>query len=136
MFIKNGLRFNIHQRYTDPETGEKGIDMSRPENRARFGVIEIPDPVRMPDETHSNQEINEAPYLISTPKSPEQLERQQDDKDRQAAVRHLQDTDYLFSIDRHAVLLAEEPAREADLRVSREAAREVLRAYKVKYPQP
>jgi hypothetical protein len=73
MFIKNGLRFNIYQRYTDPVTGEKGIDMTRPENRARFGVEEIADPVRESDETHYNQEINEAPYLICTLKSPEQL---------------------------------------------------------------
>lgn len=34
---------------------------------------EIPDPVRESDETHYNQEIDEAPYLIVTPKSPEQL---------------------------------------------------------------
>lgn len=73
MFIKNGLRFNIYQRYTDPVTGEKGIDMTRPENRARFDVQEIPDPSRESDETHYNQEIMEAPYIISTPKSPEQL---------------------------------------------------------------
>ena len=73
MFIKNGLRFNIYQRYTDPVTGEKGIDMTRPENRTRFGIEEIPDPSRESDETHYNQEINEAPYLICTPKSPEQL---------------------------------------------------------------
>ena len=136
MFIKNGLRFNIYPRYTDPETGEKGIDMTRPENRARFGVTEIPDPARGNDEIEYTQEINEAPYVVITPKSAEQLEQQQDGKDRQAAIKHLQDTDYLFSIDRHAVLLADEPTREADLKVSREAAREVLRAYKVKYPQP
>lgn len=73
MFIKNGLRFNILTKYTDPITGEKGIDMTRPENRTRFGVEEIPDPVRESDETHYNQEIMEAPYLICTPKSPEQL---------------------------------------------------------------
>jgi hypothetical protein len=73
MFIKDEKRFSIHQRYTDPATGEKGIDMSRPENRERFGVTEIPDPVRQPDETHYNQEINEAPYLVSTPKPPEMI---------------------------------------------------------------
>lgn len=73
MFIKNGLRFNIYQRYTDPVTGEKGIDMTRAENRARFGIEEIPDPSRESDETHYNQEIMEAPYIISTSKSSEQL---------------------------------------------------------------
>ena len=74
MFIKNGLRFSILQRYTDPETGEKGIDMSRPENRARFGVTEIPDPARGNDEIEYTQEINEAPYVIITPKPAEMVE--------------------------------------------------------------
>lgn len=80
MFIKNGLRFNINPRYTDPVSGEKGIDMSRPENRARFGVTEIPDPVRMPDETHYNQEINGTPYLISVPKPQRMLDEQHNGK--------------------------------------------------------
>lgn len=73
MFIKNGLRFNIYTPYTDPETGEKGINMTIPENRARFHIIEIEDPIRESDETHYVQELNEPPYLINTPKAPEQL---------------------------------------------------------------
>lgn len=134
MFIKDGKRFNIYQRYIDPDTGEKGIDMTRPENRERFGVTEIPDPVRESDETHYNQEIEEAPYLICTPKSPAQLERLADDKAFAQAKQHLADTDYLFTVDRHAMLVKEEASREAVLAVSREAAREAIRNYKAKYP--
>jgi len=74
MFIKDGKRFNIHQKYRDPETGEHGIDMTLQVNRDRFGVTEIPDPVRMPDETHYNQETDDAPYLIVTPKPQEQVD--------------------------------------------------------------
>jgi hypothetical protein len=76
MFIKDSLRFNIHQRYTDPVTGEKGIDMTRPENRARFGVTEIPDPSRGNDEIEYTQELNEAPYIVITPKPQRMLDQQ------------------------------------------------------------
>jgi hypothetical protein len=41
--------------------------------RAEVGVVEIPDPIRESDETHYNQEVVDPPYLISTPKSAEQL---------------------------------------------------------------
>jgi hypothetical protein len=74
MFIKNGLRFNIYPKFTDPDTGESGIDLaSNPTRRLQYGITEIPDPNRESDETHYNQEINEAPYLICTPKAPEVL---------------------------------------------------------------
>jgi hypothetical protein len=121
-------RVNIYAPYK----GRSKLDT--PEIRAAVGVIEIPDPARGNDEIEYTQELNEPPYIIITPKSAEQLERQLDYKNRIASQKHLDDTDYLFSIDRHASLLATEPAREVELKASREAAREVLRAYKVKYP--
>lgn len=37
---------------------------------------EIPDPARGDDEIEYTQEINEAPYIVITPKSQEQLEKQ------------------------------------------------------------
>ena len=62
-------RVNIHSAY-------KGFSrLDSPEIRAAANVIEIADPVRMPDETHYNQEIDEAPYLITTPKPQEQLDQ-------------------------------------------------------------
>ncbi len=69
MFIdKDTLkRVNIYAAYK----GRSRLDT--PEIREAVGVIEIPDPVRESDETHYNQEIDDAPYLICTPKSPEQL---------------------------------------------------------------
>ena len=95
---------------------------------------EIPDPARGNDEIEYTQEINEAPYIVITPKSQEQLARQQADKDKRNAEQHLASTDYLFNLDRHDTLLKEDPAREKDLRASREAARAVLRQYKKDYP--
>lgn len=60
-------RVNIHAPY-------KGRSkLNTPEIRAAVGVIEIPDPVRGNDEIEYTQELDDAPYIIITPKSPEQL---------------------------------------------------------------
>ena len=48
----------------------------------------------------------------------------------QTAQRFLNETDYLFAVDRHARLLSEEPTREAELVAKREEAREAIRKYK------
>ncbi len=71
MFIcsETGRRVNIHSAYA----GFSRLDT--PEIRQAANVIEIADPERMPDETHYNQEIDEVPYLISTPKPQEQLDQ-------------------------------------------------------------
>lgn len=114
--------------------------LSTPEIREAVGVIEIADPAPPADyseETYFRTETGDRmpPYVVYTKKSPEMLERQQDDKDKREAQAHLDSTDYLFSLDRHAELLASEPQREADLVASRAAARAVIRAWKVKYPE-
>jgi len=57
-----------------------------------------------------------------------------DNKNLEAAKKHLADTDYLFNVDRNAKLVLEEAERATALTVSREAARETIRQYKVKYP--
>lgn len=121
MFIKNGLRFNIHQRYTDPETGEKGIDMSRPENRARFGVTEIPDPARGNDEIEYTQEINEAPYVIITPKPAEMVAKQNQVKLNATSLQYLASTDWM-------VIRAAEGGTPLSLEVKalRQAARDAI----------
>ena len=128
IFKTTKLRANQYARYVD----EQGTQYSQVPLEL---LEEIPDPARGNDEIEYTQEINEAPYIIITPKSQEQLERQQDDKDATSAKQHLADTDYLFSLDRNATLVATEPERAAALVASREAAREVLRAHKVKYPK-
>ena len=71
--------------------------------------------------------------IVAPQMSQEQLERQADGEAFYAAEQLLIRTDYLFSVDRHATLLTDEPLREAELKASREAARETIRAYKVKY---
>ena len=124
-------RVNIYYTY-------KGFSkLDTPEIRARAGVIEIAEPAApedYTDETYYRTEQDYSPYIIFTKKSPEQLEQLLDSKNLEAAKRHLLDTDYLFNVDRHAKLQLEEVERAADLANSRELAREVIRAYKVKYP--
>ena len=128
IFKTTKLRANQYARYMD----EQGTQY----HQVPLELLEeIPDPARGNDEIEYTQEINEAPYIVITPKSPEQLDRQQDDKDKLNAEQHLSETDYLFLIDRHDKLKGDEAQREFDLRASREAAREVLRAHKTKYPK-
>ena len=88
------LRVNIYAPYK----GRSKLDT--PEIRAAVGVIEIADPIPpedYSDETYYRTEQDAAPYVIYTKKSPEQLERLQDDKNLQSAVNHLESTDYLFA---------------------------------------
>src|SRR5690606_15457534 len=72
MYIRNGKRINIYAPYVDEE-GTKYVDLRSPELRAKFGIQEIPDPKRESAETHYVQEIDEAPYIINTPKPPEMI---------------------------------------------------------------
>ena len=64
MFIDQDTlkRVNIYGAYK----GRSKLDT--PEIRAAVGVIEIPDPVRGDENYNYNQEIDEPPYLIVTPK--------------------------------------------------------------------
>lgn len=78
MFILQATQkaINIYAPYTDPVSGVHGIDLTRPENREACGIIEIPDPLPPADyseDTYYRNEQDEAPYVIYTRKSPEQL---------------------------------------------------------------
>lgn len=72
MYIRDGKRINIYAPFVDEE-GTKYVDLRSPELRAKFGIQEIPDPHRESTETHYVQEIDEAPYVINTPKPAEVL---------------------------------------------------------------
>lgn len=77
MFIKNGKRINIDVPYTDPETGTKGIRLTDPDNRAKYGVTEIPDPTPPEDfnpDYYFVDEQNEAPYIVYERKPLEMIE--------------------------------------------------------------
>ena len=69
-------RANIYAPYTSPE----GVRYS---TTPRELLDEIPDPVRESDETHYNQEINDPPYLISTPKPQEQIDASHNERIKQ-----------------------------------------------------
>ena len=67
MFIKDGKRINIYARHTTDE-GVTYANLTDPAVRSALGVTEIPDPIRESDVTHFVSEIDEAPYVINTPK--------------------------------------------------------------------
>ena len=134
MFIRNELRFNPHAEQVIDGILYPASSFRDPEVLARLGITEIPDP--QPPEDYSDKfyyrtEQDTAPYVIYTKKSDEQIAQITDTENRDTAQRHLDDTDYLFTVDKYAQLSDQ---RKADLTASREAARVVIRDYAVKYP--
>ena len=136
MFIKDNKRWN--KPYSRGTTEIDGVRYPNtvwddPTFRAAQGVTEIPDP-QLPegvsDETHYIHTLNEAPWFDVTPKSDEQIATQNLSKAATAAQMYLDSTDYLFSVDRNAKLLADEPDRAAELITKREEARVTVRLWK------
>ncbi|HRC95269.1 MAG TPA: DUF4376 domain-containing protein [Coprothermobacter proteolyticus] len=74
MFIRNGKRFSISQTLEENGFRFTSADLSKPDIRAFLGVTEIADPVRKNEDFWYNQEIDDAPYLTTTPKSAEQIQ--------------------------------------------------------------
>lgn len=108
--------------------------LTTPEIRAAVGVIEIADPTPpadYSDDTYYRTEQDDAPYVIFTRKSPEQLEQLADGKALANARKYLVDTDYLFTVDKYAQLTEE---RKTEMTASREASRQIIRDYEAKYP--
>lgn len=110
------LRVNIYNEY-------KGFSrLDTPEIQERAGLIEIPDPARGNDEIEYTQELNEPPYIVITPKSPEQLARQAQEKTNRESLAYLAATDWMVlrSID--------EPGKpvSSGVRAARKAAREAI----------
>lgn len=94
---------------------------------------EIADPVPpadFSDEIYYRTEQDDAPYVVYTRKSDEQLAQLADSKALSAAKQHLLDTDYAFTVDKYAQLTE---VRKAELTASREAARQTIREYEAKY---
>lgn len=97
MFIKDGKRFEICNAHTIDDVQYPVQFFAREDNRLSVGVIEIPDPVRGNDEIEYTQEINEAPYVIITPKSQEQLDQQNRTKTNAASLAYLASTDWMIT---------------------------------------
>jgi hypothetical protein len=68
MFIKDGKRINIDVPFTDPDTGRKGIRLTDPAERERYGITEIAEPLRKNEEFYYVQTLDVAPYVLNTPK--------------------------------------------------------------------
>lgn len=71
MFIRDGKRFNIHA--SQEIDGVRYASFADPVVRQHLGITEIADPARASEGTHYVQEIDEAPYIINTPRPVEQL---------------------------------------------------------------
>lgn len=72
MFTYNGLRVRLDKPFvTDDGTQYPPNWFNDPGARAKVGIIEIDDPVRESDKLYYVTEIDEAPYIINTPKPTE-----------------------------------------------------------------
>lgn len=124
------LRVNINAPY------KQFSRLDTPEIREAAGVIELACPYTPynPDEAIFN-ELDHPPYFALTPRDPGQVARAKASRAKDVAQKYLDDTQYLFGMDRYKRLLRDEPEREAELDTKREEAREVIRAYKAQYPE-
>jgi hypothetical protein len=127
MFILNNRKVSIDAPVT--HNGVTYPNLRDPLTRTAIGVVEKPDPV-YPDPDLFYWTENADGSLAITPKSDEQIAQQKLSKAAQDAQRYLNDTDYLFAVDRHARLQDEEPARAVELLIKREEAREAVRLFK------
>lgn len=74
MFIRNGRRFQINQTLEENGFRYTSADLSKADIRDSLGITGQADPVRKNDEFWYNQEIDEAPFLTTEPKTKEQIE--------------------------------------------------------------
>ncbi len=78
MFIKNNRRFNLQAFLGSVWVDDQGIQhpgslLRDPAFRAQHQIEEIPDPARGDDEIEYTQDIDVHPYVVITPKDPEQI---------------------------------------------------------------
>jgi hypothetical protein len=120
MFIDSTTqrRVNIYQPY-------KGFSkLDTPEIRQRAGVIEIADPVPpadYSDETYYRTEQDDAPYVIFTKKSDEQLAALAQSKLNQSSLAYLAETDWMVT--RFAETAMPIPD---DVKLKRQSARDAI----------
>ena len=103
MFILNEKRINIYAPYTSAD-GVTYANLTDPEIRAQLGVVELAEPAQPEDYSDAlyyRTEQDEAPYVIYTKKSDEQI-AEQELAEAQAKAR-----DYLNSTDWYVTRLAE-----------------------------
>ena len=123
MFILNKKRINIHAPFTT-DSGIQYANLLSEDVRKTLGVKEIPDPAIPEDyteETYYRVEQDEAPYIIYTKKSEEQLQQIQQNKINQAALDYLNSTDwYVTRFTETAVAIPDE------IKIKRQAARDSI----------
>lgn len=130
----NNKKVNHDQiRYQPDVDGTAYRDGLTPEQLFALGYQEITIEVRpddFSDKLYFRTEQDDAPYVVYSKKSDEAIAAMVLADEAQAAQQHLDSTDYLFTIDRNAELVTNEPERAAALVLSREAARQKVREWK------
>ena len=87
-------------------------------------------------ELYFRTEQGDAPFICYTKKPAEMLAQAEASKEADEAQRYLSATDYLFTGDRVEELRKDEPERYTAEKAARAKARDVIRAYRQKYPPP
>jgi hypothetical protein len=131
MFIDtNKRRINIYAPFSaETEDGVvNGIDLTNPENREQYGVVEIPDPLPpadYSDELYFRTEQDDAPYVVFTPKPDEMVAQARAAKrlaeideeiialEASQARAQREVTTYMFAFQGYQVLLSEFEAAPA-----------------------
>ncbi|QEL64797.1 hypothetical protein OTERR_13210 [Oryzomicrobium terrae] len=95
IFVRNGRRFNIHApQEIDGVLYPSFVD---PELRAALGILEVDVPERESEETHFVQELDEAPFVINTPKPADMVFQSKTSKvQAQRAAAYREEADPLF----------------------------------------
>lgn len=73
MFIKDGKRFNIDAAVTIGDVQYPSGYFRDPITRAEHGITELPEPARGNEDFYFNQEIDESPFLLVTPRPLDQV---------------------------------------------------------------
>lgn len=98
MFVRNSQRFNIYAPQTiDGVTYPHFLD---PLTRSSLGIEEIETPAPPEDFTYDTYyvtEQNEAPYVVYTRKSDEQIATMRQQQTNDASRRYLFDTDWMVT---------------------------------------
>lgn len=123
IYTLNGKRINIHFSYTAPD-GTHGIDLTRPENREKYGIEEHPEP-QAPDDysdkLYYRTEQDEAPFVVYTRKSDEQIAQMLQAETNAKSLAYLAETDWMVTRFAETGVVIPD-----DVKAARQAARDAI----------
>lgn len=99
IYTLNGRKINIQARFTAPD-GTHGIDLTRPENREKYGIEEHPEPQApedYSDKLYYRTEQDTEPFVIYTRKSDEQIAQMLQAETNAKSLAYLAETDWMVT---------------------------------------